>query len=118
MTHTTNRATRRRFLKTAALSAVIAPLGARLIDRPAHAASGAELPPLDPATNPTAAALGYVDDASQADAAKHPNYKKGDSCSNCNFYTGETGAERGGCTIFPQNSVSAKGWCASHTPKA
>lgn len=98
---------RRRFLQVAAgATAVI------LVSGLPRRARSADLPALTDA-DPTAKALGYVDDASTSTNAKH---KAGDMCSNCQFYSGgATG--RGPCQLFPGKSVNAKGWCVSHTPK-
>ncbi|KZC30737.1 High potential iron-sulfur protein [Rhodanobacter sp. FW510-R10] len=75
-------------------------------------ARAADLPPVSE-SDPTAKALGYVEDATKTTNAK---YKAGDDCTNCQFYTGgATG--RGPCQLFPGKSVNAKGWCVSHTPK-
>ena len=72
----------------------------------------ADLPHLD-ASDPAAKALGYVDDASATTNARH---KAGDACANCQFYSGgPTGY--GPCQIFAGKSVSAKGWCFSHSPR-
>ncbi len=100
---------RRRFLKVAAgTTAAAVVLGG--LPRMARAA---ELPPL-PATDPTAVALAYVEDATKS---TNPKYKAGDDCINCQFYTGgPTG--RGPCQLFPGHSVNAKGWCVSHVVKA
>jgi hypothetical protein len=99
---------RRRFLKVAAGTTAAAMVIGGL-PRFAHAA---DLPPLTEA-DPTAKALGYVEDGSTSSNAKH---KAGDVCSNCQFYSGgATG--RGPCQLFPGKSVNAKGWCVSHTPK-
>ena len=103
---------RRQFLKFAIVGAVAAPLAARLIVQPAFAA---DLPPLE-LDNPTAKALGYVEDHTKTDVKKHPNYKPDQDCLNCKFYGG--GEPRGTCTLFPGKSVAAKGWCASHLMKA
>jgi hypothetical protein len=99
---------RRRFLKVAAgTTAAVAILGG--LPRFARAA---DLPPVS-VDDPTAKALGYVEDASKAADPKH---KAGDNCSNCQFYSGgATG--RGPCQLFPGKSVNAKGWCVSHNPK-
>jgi hypothetical protein len=69
-------------------------------------------------SDPTAKALGYVEDASKVDKTKFPAYKPGARCATCNFYQGKAGDEYGPCQIFPGKSVAAKGWCASHSPKA
>jgi hypothetical protein len=99
---------RRRFLKVAAGTTVIAAVMGGL----PRFARAADLPPVTDA-DPTAKALGYVDDASKTTDPKH---KAGNSCSNCQFYSGgPTG--RGPCQLFPGKSVSANGWCVSHTPK-
>ena len=103
---------RRQFLKFAVIGAVAAPLALRMIAQPAFSA---DLPPLE-LDNPTAKALGYVEDHTKVDAKKHPTYKPDQNCANCKFYGG--GAARGPCTLFPGKSVSAKGWCASHLAKA
>jgi High potential iron-sulfur protein len=99
---------RRRFLKAAAGGAT----AAVIIGGFPRFARAADLPPVT-AADPTANALGYVEDATTSTNAKH---KAGDVCSNCQFYSGgATG--RGPCQLFPGKSVSAKGWCVSHTPK-
>jgi hypothetical protein len=99
---------RRRFLKIAAGTTAAAVMVGSL----PRFARAADLPPLT-AADPTAKALGYVEDASKSDNAKH---KAGDNCANCTFYSGgATG--RGPCQLFPGKSVNAKGWCVSHSPK-
>jgi len=99
---------RRRFLKMAAGTTAAAVLVGGL----PRLARADDMPPLSE-SDPTATALGYVEDASKTDNAK---YKAGDDCANCQFYTGgATG--RGPCQLFPGKSVNAKGWCVSHAPK-
>lgn len=99
---------RRRFLKVAAGTTVAAVVMGGL----PRLSRAADLPPVSE-TDPTAKALGYVEDASKTTNAKR---KAGDYCDNCQFYTGgSTG--RGPCQLFPGKSVNAKGWCVSHTPK-
>jgi hypothetical protein len=64
-------------------------------------------------SDPTAKALGYVEDSN---TTKDPKHKAGDMCSNCQFYSGAaTGF--GPCQLFPGKAVSSKGWCISHNPK-
>jgi nitrous oxide reductase len=99
---------RRRFLKAAAGTAAAAvaigtlPRFARAADLP-HVAE----------SDPTAKALGYVEDAgSSKDAKRMP----GDTCANCQFYSGGPSGY-GPCQLFPGKSVNAKGWCVSHSPK-
>jgi len=99
---------RRRFLKLAAGTAVAAALVSGL----PRVARADDLPHVSE-SDPTAKALGYVEDAS---ATKDPKHKAGDSCANCQFYSGgATGY--GPCQLFPGKAVSAKGWCISHTAK-
>ena len=81
---------RRRFLKVAAGTTV----AAVVIGGLPRFARAADLPPVTEA-DPTAKALGYVEDASKTADAKH---KAGDDCTNCQFYTGgATG--RGPCQL-------------------
>ena len=99
---------RRRFLKMAAGTTVAAVVVGGL----PRFARADDLPSLSE-SDPTASALGYVEDASKTSNVK---YKAGDDCANCQFYSGaDTG--RGPCQLFPGKSVNAKGWCVSHTPK-
>jgi len=109
MSNEKNIESRRRFLKAVAGSTVAAAVMGSL----PRFARAADLPPVT-VDDPTAKALGYVDDASKTTDAKH---KAGDACSNCQFYAGAA-TGRGPCQLFPGKSVSAKGWCVSHSPKA
>lgn len=67
--------------------------------------------------NPTAKALGYVEDAKDADKKRFPSFEKGQVCDNCNLY-GRVDRNKGTCTLFPNQWVTAKGWCASWIPKS
>jgi len=96
---------RRRFLIQAALATAALPIAMRLI--PEARAVGLTKLPLD---NPQAKALGYVEDAS---TTKHPSYKAGSACANCQFFTAATGA----CALFAGFSVSPKGWCSAWAKK-
>ena len=96
---------RRRFLIVAAMATASVPIAIRLMGN-AHAAGLTRLP-LD---NPQAKALGYVEDAG---TTKHPSYKPGSACNNCQFLTAATGA----CTLFAGFSVSPKGWCSAWAKK-
>jgi len=96
---------RRNFLIQAALAAAALPIAMRLV--PEARAAGLVKLPLD---NPQAKALGYVDDAS---TTKHPSYKPGSGCANCQFFTAATGA----CALFAGFSVSPKGWCSAWAKK-
>ncbi|HET7329213.1 high-potential iron-sulfur protein [Dyella sp.] len=99
---------RRRFLKLAAGTAAAAALVSGL----PRVARADDLPHVSEA-DPTAKALQYVEDASKATAK---NYKPGDTCANCKFYSGAA-TGYGPCDLFPGKAVSAKGWCISHTTK-
>ena len=76
----------------------------------ANSATAAALPPLDP-KDPTAVALGFVNDASKVDAKANPTYKPTQKCSNCAQYQGKAGEATAACTIFAGKSVPAAGWC-------
>ncbi|WP_114238487.1 high-potential iron-sulfur protein [Dyella sp. C9] len=109
MSHEKDIESRRRFLKAAAGTAAAALVVGGLSRR----ARAADLPHLAE-SDPTAKALGYVEDASKTTDSKH---KAGDACANCQFYSGgPTGF--GPCQLFPGKAVSAKGWCVSHAKKA
>ena len=109
MSHDESNESRRRFLKLAAGTTAAAMVMGGL----PRLARAADLPHLTDA-DPTAKALGYVDDASKT---TNPRHKAGDDCANCQFYSGGP-AGYGPCALFPGKAVSAKGWCMSHTPKA
>ena len=105
-------ASRRRFLKVLGVAAVSVPLAGVAV----RSARAQDLTPLD-SSNPTAAALGYVEDTSTVDAAKYPQHKVEQDCANCQFYNATEGG-RGSCQLFPGHSVAGKGWCASWAAKA
>jgi len=109
MSHEESNESRRRFLKIAAGTAAAAVVVGTL----PRLARAADLPHLSE-SDPTAKALGYVEDAS---ATKDPKHKAGDTCANCQFYSG-AGTGFGPCQLFPGKAVSAKGWCVSHAVKA
>lgn len=73
----------------------------------------AELPHLD-VKDPSAVALGYVENATQVDAKKYPTFVKGSRCDNCLLLQGSSGAYRP-CNLFPGKLVSAAGWCSGWT---
>ena len=70
-------------------------------------ASAAALAPLDP-NDPTAKALGYVNDSAKPDQ----------KCANCAQFTGQAADPRGGCNIFAGKSVAAGGWCSVWAKKS
>lgn len=84
------------------------------------AAAQAALPHVDPATDPTAMALKYVNDATTADraAAARPGAAADQQfCSNCQFVLAAEGEWRP-CSLFPGKAVNENGWCSSWTLKA
>jgi hypothetical protein len=101
-------ASRRRFLKLAAGGAAAAVLVGGL----PRVSRADDLPHVSE-SDPTAKALGYVEDATATKDSKH---KVGDTCANCQFYSGAS-TGYGPCQLFPGKAVSAKGWCISHTVK-
>jgi High potential iron-sulfur protein len=105
---------RRRFLALAGVTGAAVLVGIR--PEPSRAQGGA-LPHLAE-SDPTAKALGYVEDASKVDKGKFPAFKPGAHCATCTFFQGKAADAYGPCQIFPGKSVAAKGWCASHSPKA
>lgn len=62
---------------------------------------------------PQAVALGYVDDAPKAAAAKQPKYAAGQICGNCALYPAKGGETVGPCALFGGRNVAAKGWCTA-----
>jgi len=77
------------------------------LDLGVNTASAATLPPLDP-TDPTAKALGYVNDSAKPDQ----------KCANCAQFTGQAADARGGCNIFAGKSVAGGGWCSVWAKKS
>ncbi|RZS52179.1 high-potential iron-sulfur protein [Sphaerotilus mobilis] len=65
-----------------------------------------------------AAALGYVADATRADAAKFPKYAAGQSCGNCAVFQGKAGDKAGNCALFAGKQVAGAGWCSAWAKKA
>ena len=98
---------RRRFLQAVSAATVAAAL---------PLSAGAEELPALSADDPTAKALGYVEDGAKADAARFPAHKAGQDCLGCNFYQGK--AARGPCSLFPGKSVAGKGWCSAFVARS
>jgi hypothetical protein len=73
-------------------------------------ANAAALPPLDP-NDPTAKALGFVNDAKSVDAAANPTFKPIQKCATCAQYQGKASDPVAPCAIFAGKSVPAAGWC-------
>ncbi len=100
---------RRSFIKTLPLAGSFVLL--------AQSVRGADMPMVDP-KDPQAVALGYVNEAGNADKAKFPKFAPGQACSGCQLYQGQPGAASGGCTLFAGKQVAAKGWCSAYAKKA
>ena len=107
MSNKASSAGRRRFFKITAIGLATAPFASALMSGAAHAANVKE-------TDPTAAALGYVLDATKS--TKRTD--KTAMCGNCGLFTGKAGAADGPCSIFQGNLVQAKGWCTAWVKKA
>jgi hypothetical protein len=68
--------------------------------------------------DPTAIALGYVEDATKVDAKKNPTYKAGSNCANCLQSAGGLASDAWRpCNLFPNKLVNAKGWCKVYVKK-
>jgi hypothetical protein len=104
---------RRRFLAQSAVTVAAVTLALNATAQKA-APAAAKLPKL-PLDNAQAKALAYTDNAA---SVKHPSFKAGSHCANCNLYKGAKGDAYGPCQIFPQHSVAAKGWCSAWVKKA
>jgi len=110
---------RRRFMKLNLLGLALTPTASLLVGETAWAAGRSGRNPKDAAVlnpaDPQAKALHYTPDSS----------KEGQSCSNCQLYTGTAGEDYGPCAIFSyrvapsgqQIMVSATGWCRSWGPR-
>jgi hypothetical protein len=96
---------RRDVVKTLALGAATA---AGLPPRSRGAESGQRLDIHDPA----AAALGYVENASQVDSKKFPQFVPGSNCENCLQLQGKPGNNYRPCSLFPGKLVAVSGWCS------
>ncbi len=123
---------RRSFITLSAIGLAAVPLGSFFISQNAEArGSGGVIGPSKeiaklPENDKQAIALGYRADANLVDV---PKFKRGEgqSCQNCQLYSGSPGEEWGPCAIFSYRldpilhknyEVSAKGWCKSWGPMA
>jgi hypothetical protein len=64
---------------------------------------------------PQAVALGYVENASQVDAKKYPQFVAGSNCDNCLQLQGKPGNNYRPCTLFAGKLVAVSGWCSGWT---
>jgi hypothetical protein len=74
------------------------------------AAKAAPPPTLDP-NDPTAKALGFVNDGKSVDAAANPTFKPTQKRATCAQYQGKASDPVAPCAIFAGKSVPAAGWC-------
>jgi High potential iron-sulfur protein len=65
--------------------------------------------------DPAAVALGYVENVSQLDKKKYPQYVAGSNCENCLQLQGKPGNNYRPCSLFPGKLVSVSGWCSGWT---
>lgn len=65
-----------------------------------------------------AVSLGYVTDASRANAKKYAKYAPGQKCGTCALYQGKPGDKNGPCPIYGGKLVSPSGWCSAWSKKA
>jgi len=94
---------RRQFVSTAVISAVCGSL--------IPALSRAMATKLNP-TDPAAAALGYIENATKVDTKKYPAHKTGQNCASCALIMLQYSPYRP-CKLFPKNVVNANGWCSA-----
>ncbi len=69
--------------------------------------------------DPTAIALGYVDNAAKITAATEPTFKAGSHCGSCQLYT--VAQEQGGyapCAVVGGKLVAKTGWCKAYAAKS
>ena len=97
---------RRSIVKSGLIAGALLPT-VGLISRTTAAAA---LPPLDP-NDPTAKALGFVNDATKVDTKTHATFKPDQKCGTCAQFQGKPSDATGGCTIFAGKSVPTGGWC-------
>lgn len=67
--------------------------------------------------DPAAVALGYVENVSQVDVKKFPQFVQGSNCENCLQLQGSAGNNYRPCSLFPGRLVSVSGWCKGWTPE-
>jgi hypothetical protein len=110
---------RRIFMLASVATGVAASTAAFAQTKPAApAAPAAKGMPMVDEADATAKSLGYVADAKKADAKKYKQYAAGQTCANCQLYTGKANEASGPCSIFPGKQVAAKGWCSAWVKKA
>lgn len=121
---------RRRFITLGTIGLAIASFGDPAITRVAEAKGKPAGPDLSsavprlPENDRQAMALGYREDVASVDVTKFQR-GSGQSCQNCQLYSGSEGEAWGPCAVFSYRIdprlnknyvVSAKGWCRSWGP--
>ena len=119
---------RRNFIKLSAIGLAMAPLANLLMSTSAQAGAAKRDVPAQVSAvsedDPQAKALHYKEDAT---AANPVGRKDSQFCSNCQLYSGQSGAKWGPCAIFSYRTnpktntpfeVSAQGWCQAWGPRA
>lgn len=109
-----NRLSRRTLLRSSAMATIAVPCIKLGIQEAAFAQD--ELPRVS-ADDPTAVALGYVNDTAEVDAATNPTHAIEQQCANCQLIQAAEGEWRA-CAIFPGKVVNENGWCKSWVKKA
>jgi hypothetical protein len=111
------RTSRRTLLRGLALGAAGAAVGAAGTAIGARGARSAEAPQTAKVDvhDPKAVALGYVENASQVDTKKYPQYVAGSNCDNCLQLQGKPGNNYRPCTLFSGKLVAVAGWCSGWT---
>lgn len=109
MSKTTVNTIRRRLMIGSVAAVAGATLGRNMLVSPAHAS---DLPHVEE-DSPTAKALKYHHDATQAQrTAKSGTPADQQFCKNCQLIRAESGEWRP-CQIFPGKAVNENGWCVS-----
>lgn len=96
---------RRQFLSTLAVA-----VAAGTVVAHSGSARAQDALPLLSEDDPTAKALGYVDDVAKVPAGE-PLFKPGQNCANCLHYKAEPTAAVAPCALFPGKAVPANAWC-------
>jgi hypothetical protein len=105
---------RRKFIELGALAATLPFLGQGGLVAPASAAVDKV-----PVNDPAAAALKYVEVASDASRADKMGVAGSEQiCGNCRFYKDSETPEWGGCALFQNRLVAKQGWCMGWVPTA
>ena len=68
-------------------------------------------------TDPSAIALGYVNDVKKINTNKFPQYALGQNCAACTLFQGTEKDASAPCLAFGGKAVSAKGWCSAWVKK-